>query len=227
MLLHNEELEWLDTELEVLEADLVLNDLAFNMNQVAILSETLARIHDLVVAGSVWVIAITKAVLAVTTLDEHHVGTCVVNQLHLHVALTEVERARVEVVKAVSEVKLDIVVVDRLAQAALVASKPALRLLLHQLLPLELADLVCKFPLRRCLRAEKHRCVSEQVALVPIVKSEVGVTDDGGKAAVLSPDLINLHAHSAAKVHITFCSCRRAQQKCSSKLPHFCSQAIL
>ena len=107
------------------------------------------------------------------------------------------------------------------------AAKPALRLLLHQLLPLELADLVCKFPLRRGLRAEEHRCVSEQVALVSIVESEVGVTADGGKTAVLSPDLINLHAQSATKVNITFCDCRRAQQKCSSKLPHLCLQAIV
>ena len=115
LLFNKEELEGLDAELEVLEADLILHDLTLHVDQIAILPEAAARVHDLKVAGSVWVIAIAKAVLAVATLDEHQVGACVVDQLHLHVTLTQVDRARVEVVKAVREVKLDVVVVDRLA----------------------------------------------------------------------------------------------------------------
>ena len=107
---HEEEVEWLNAPLEGLEADLVFRLLTLNMHKVTILLLLRCHTGELEVAGSIGIVAISKTIFAITALDEHPVTACVVDQIHLHVTLANEDGALIEIVEAVSQVQLDVVV---------------------------------------------------------------------------------------------------------------------
>lgn len=88
LLSYKEEVEWLDTPLEGLEADLILRFFTFSMDKVTILLLLSRRVRIIEIAGSVWVVAVSETIFAVATFNQHPVTTSIVHQLHLHVALT-------------------------------------------------------------------------------------------------------------------------------------------
>ena len=170
---NKEKFERMNAPLETLKTDLVLDFFALNVDQVSVFLRLCDKIGDLeVLWGRVRVISITLAVLAVAALDQHPVGTSIIDQLHFLVTLTDKDRTGIIVVGTVHDIQLDVVAISGLTKA-MNGSAELFFGLFHLRLPLELLNLVFKYSVGGLLRSEENRWIREQVALVSIIKLEV------------------------------------------------------
>lgn len=106
LLRDQEELHRVHAQRETLKADLVLNLLALYVDERAVSFALSTKVSRLEVARCVRVVAGTETVFAITALDGHPVRACVVDQIHLLVALTKVESTSVEEVQAKGDIDL-------------------------------------------------------------------------------------------------------------------------
>ena len=98
-----EEVQRIHAEREGLQTDLVLRLPAFNMHKTAVFLLCDSDLCGFEVRGGVRVILRSLAVVAVSALDQEPIGTCIVDDFHFLIALTDVDGTSVEVINTIGD----------------------------------------------------------------------------------------------------------------------------